>query len=169
MPRENRERRYIAEYLLETYPQGGYYTNVALGPIPDEITARYGLSAGAALFQPSRLRIDAVVPQKTSYLLIEAKIREPRDAIGNLLLYRTQAQITPDLPEYVGQPFQARLVVPWALDWVVAAAKEHGMEIAIYLPPWVEGYVRERQNYFTRDYRIARDEKMRLRKLLGVD
>lgn len=169
MPREDRERRYIQDYMLSQFPAGGWVTNVPLGPIPQEILSRHGLQAGAALFRPSRPRIDAVRWTNAGYWLIEAKIREPKHAIGDLLVYKALAGKTPDLPNYEGQPLLMRLVVPWALDWVQDEARVHGMELAIFLPAWVEDYVRERQEYFTRDYRLARDEKMRLRKAFGLE
>ena len=169
MPREERERRYVVDFLQETFPRGGWTTNVPLGPIPEEITTRHGLTAGAALFHPSRPRIDAVYPTRDRYLLIEAKIREAKAAIGDLLVYRALAEKTLDLPGYDGQPFGMLLVVPWALSWVREAASAHGMELAIFLPPWVEDYVRMRQDYFTREWRMKREETMRLRKALGVE
>ena len=169
MPREERERRYVAEWLLKTYPQGNFQTNVALGPIPVEITARHGLMAGAKLFQPSRPRIDGVVWLPHLYLLVEGKIREAKMAIGDLLVYKALAERSPDLPSYEGQPFRLTLVVPWALDWVKQAAQANEMDLQIFLPPWVEDYVRERQNYFTREVRLARDEKMRLRRTFGLE
>ena len=169
MPREERERRFVSDYLLEFHPQGGWMTNVPLGPIPEEIVTRYGLTAGAKLFGPSRPRVDAVIWTPPAYWLIEAKIREPKAAIGDLLVYKALAEHTPDLPNYDGQPIRMRLVVPWALDWIKQAAQDHGMELIVFLPPWVEGYVRERQEYHTRESRISREEKMRLRKTFGLE
>ena len=169
MPREERERRYIRDYLLKFYPGGGWVTNVPLGPIPQEIIARYGLQAGAKLFQPSRPRIDAVLLAANRYFLIEAKIREAKAAIGDLLVYRALAEKTPDLPLYDGQVLAMRLVVPWALDWVKLAAQEHGMDLVEFLPAWVEDYVRMRQDYFTKEWRMKREEIIRLREVLGVE
>ena len=169
LPREERERRYVSDYLLQNHPQGGWVTNVPLGPIPEEITTRYGLTAGAKLFAPSRPRIDAVLWTTPAYWLIEAKVREAKAAIGDLLVYKALAEKTLDLPNYEGQPFRMRLVVPWALDWIRQASQAHDMELTIFLPPWVEGYVRERQNYFTREARLSREEKMRLRRTFGLE
>lgn len=169
MPREERERRFVNDYLLTHFPRGGWYINVPLGPVPDEIVAQHGLAKGSKLFQPSRPRIDAVIPTKDEYWLIEAKIREAKAAIGDLLVYHELAKRTPDLPGYTEQPFRLRLVVPWALDWIKLEALAHSMELVVFLPAWVEDYVRDRQLYFTRSYRIARDEKMRNRRILGLE
>jgi len=169
MPREERERRYIQDFLLQNYPRGGWVTNVPLGPIPQEILARYGVSAGAKLFRPSRPRVDAVLLAANRYFLVEAKIREPKAAIGDLLVYKSLAEKTPDLPIYNGEPISMMLVVPWALDWVKIAARQHDMHLVEFRPAWVEDYVRMRQDYFTRDWRMKREEIMRLRRSLGVE
>ena len=166
---EPRERRYIAEYMADAYPQGNYALNVPLGPVPEDIAAKFGLAAGAKLIRPSRPRIDAVAWNRNYYYLIESKIREAKAAIGDILTYRALADKTADLPGYTGQEFQMVVVVPWALEWVLEAAQANGIRAEIYLPPWVEQYVKDRQLYFTAEYRVARAEKMRLRKTLGVE
>lgn len=169
MGHQDRERRYIADYMLQEFPQGGWTLNVPLGEVPEEIVARYGPVRGAALFRPSRPRVDAVASLPDRYLLLEAKVREPKAAIGELLLYRDLAAMTMDLPGYRGQPIALRLVVPWLLDWVREVARNHALEVAVYLPAWIEDYIRERQEYFTAAYRQRREEKKRLRELYGVE
>ena len=163
------ERRYVAEYLAAFYPDGGWVSNVPLGAVPEEIKAQYGQQRGAALFRPSRPRVDAILSTPGLYILIEAKVREPKMAIGDLLLYRSLAEKTEDLPLFDGQPIGMRLVVPWALDWVRTAATAHGMQLVIYYPKWIEDYVRQRQHYFSAEYREQREEKQRLRKAFGLE
>lgn len=169
MPREERERRYIAEYMALTYPRGNYQLNVPLGPIPRELVQQLGQAQAAQVFYPTRPRIDACAWTKTAYLLVEAKIREPKHAIGDLLVYRSLIPSTVDLPSYDGQPIVARLVVPDILDWIRASAVEHRLDVVTYRPAWLAAYWAERQNYFTRDYRVARDQKQAMRKILGLE
>ena len=59
VPRKERERRFISEYMLQAWPEGGYQLNVELGPIPQEYVDRLGLGKAAALFRPTRPRVDA--------------------------------------------------------------------------------------------------------------
>lgn len=169
MARKERERRYISEYLLHEWPQGGYQANVELGPIPQEYVDRLGLGKAAALFRPTRPRVDAVKWTKDRYYLIEAKIRDIKAGIGDLSYYRNMIPRTPDLPFYDGQPVIARLVVPWMIDWIQAAADAAGVEVVVFWSDWIADYVKERQHYFTSEYRAERAEKMRLREILGVD
>ena len=169
MPRKERERRYISEYMLKTWPEGGWQLNVELGPIPQEYVDRYGLGKAAALFRPTRPRVDAVKWTPDKYYLIEAKLRDIKAGIGDLSYYRNMVKGTLDLPFYDGQPIICRLVVPWMIDWIRMAAEAAGVEVIVYFAAWVEDYVKERQHYFTAAYREERAEKMRLREILGVD
>lgn len=169
MPRQERERRYIAEYMHKEWPEGGYQLNVELGAIPQEYIDRYGLGKAAALFRPTRPRVDAIKWTPEKYYLIEAKIRDIKAGIGDLYYYRGMLPTTPDLPFYEGQPVVFRLVVPWMIEWIKAAADSAQVEVVVFHADWIDDYVKERQNYFTAEYREARAQKMKLREILGVD
>lgn len=169
MARQERERRYISEYMMKTWPEGGWQLNVELGPVPQEYIARYGQERAAALFRPTRPRVDAVKWLPEKYYLIEAKIRDIKAGIGDLSYYRGMLPGTKDLPFYDGQPVICRLVVPWMIDWIRAAADAAGVEVVVFTADWIQAYVDERKHYFTAEYRTARAEKMRLREILGVD
>lgn len=169
MPRQERERRFIAEYMMKTWPEGNWQLNVELGPIPQEYVNRYGPVKAAALFRPTRPRVDAVKWLPGAYYIIEAKIRDIKAGIGDLSYYRGMLATTADLPHYEGQPFICRLVVPWMIDWIKTAAEAAQVEVVVSHQEWIEDYIRERQHYFTAEYRAERAEKMRLREILGVD
>ena len=169
MARKERERRYISEYMVHKWPEGGWQLNVALGPIPDNLVQQYGVKAAAALFRPTRLRVDAVRWSPERYDLIEAKLRNIKDGIGDLLIYQRLAPKTPDLPFYDKQPIHLVLVVPYDVPWIRDITDANNIEYAVFWQDWVKDYVKERQNYFTAEYRAARAEKMRLREILDVD
>lgn len=169
MPRKERERRYIAEYMKETFPEGYWQLNVELGPIPQEYVQRLGVARAAALFRPTRPRIDAIKWTSSTYYLIEAKIRDIRAGISDLTYYKSLISVSPDLPYYEGQTVIARLVVPWMLDWLSPVASAGGVEVVVFHKAWIDDYVKERQHYFTAEYRAERAEKMRLRRILDVE
>ncbi len=169
MARKERERRYISEYMLKTWPMGGWQLNVELGPIPSEYVRRHGLKKAAAIYRPTRPRVDAVKWTDNAYYLIEAKIRDMKNGIGDLSFYKGMALQAPDLPFYDGQPIILRLVVPWMIDWIRIAAEAAHVEIRIFMADWIDAYVKEKQHYFTAEYRAKRAEIMKLREILGVD
>jgi len=169
MERKERERRYIVEYMKATFPDMAWQLNVELGEVPQEYVTRYGLTKAAALFRPTRPRVDAVRWEEGRYLLIEAKLRDIKSGIGDLLYYKSIIPVTPDLPYYDGQPVHCQLVIPWVIDWIKTVADAAKVELAVFCQDWIADYVKERQHYFTAEYREARREKMELRKVLGVE
>lgn len=169
MPRQERERRYIAEYMLDQFPLGNWKMNVEMGPIPEELIWQHGAELAAKIFRPSRPRIDAVVWTEKDYYLIEAKIREPKTGLGDLHTYGALVASTPDLPNFDGQKIILRLVVPDALEWVMIAATVQGIELVRFWRDWIAAYWKERQNYHTAAYREARDAKIQTRRILGLD
>lgn len=169
MPRQERERRYISEYMMKTWPEGGWQLNVGMGAIPQEYVDRHGLGKAAAIFRPTRPKVDAVKWTPERYYIVEAKLRAIKNGIGDLLYYKAMVPTTPDLPYYDGQPITYRLVVPWMLDWIQWVADEAGIEVVVSWQDWIADYIRERQHYFTAEYRAERAETMRLREILGVD
>ena len=146
-----------------------YQLNVELGAIPPEYIQRYGIAKAAALFRPTRPRVDAVRWTPDKYILIEAKLRDIKSGIGDLMYYKSSIPETPDLPFYDGQPLECLLVVPWMLEWLSPAAVRAGITLAIAHYDFVDEYVRDRQHYFTAEYRDERKRKMELREILGVD
>jgi hypothetical protein len=163
------ERRFIREYMDHIYPPGTYELNVEIGEIPQEILEIHGLRGARLLYRPFRRRIDAVAWTPSSYHLIEAKIRDPLEGLGRLHTYLTLAGRTPDLPGYEHQPFKKILVVPFALEWIKQAASDDNVALVEYWQDWIADYIRDRQLYFTKEYRTTREEKLRLRQLLGVE
>ena len=169
MATKEQERRYIVEYLLHRWPEGGWILNVPLGAIPDYLVQHHGLAKAAAYYRPTRPRVDAIMPTKSKYYLIETKVREPKQGIGDLAFYRGLIPTTPDLPYYTGQEIIYLCVVPWMISWVEEAGKAMDIEVDIYHRAWIDEYIQGRQHYYSAEYREARDKKLALRVKLGVD
>ena len=169
MARQQRERRFMSEYVMRTWPGGNAKQNVPLGEIPEELVRIHGLTAAAAVWRPSRRRVDAVAWSEDSYFIVEGKIRDPFEGLGRLIVYAEEARATPDLPGYTGQPIIPRLVVPFVSERDRRAALAHDLELVEFRPEWIADYVKERQRYFTAEYRRAREAKERMRDLLGVE
>ena len=169
MPRQERERRFIAEYVLEAFPSGDWMLNVPLGEVPAELVRIRGTAAAAAIFRPQRRRVDAVSWSPHAYYIVEAKIRDPFEGIGRLVTYAKEALRTNDLPGYEGQPIIPRLVVPFVIERDRISATELDIEIVEFSPVWIGEYVRERQLYFTAEHRLARQERNDARRLFGLE
>lgn len=169
MPRQERERRFIAEYMLATFPGGDWELNVPLGNVPIELVQQMGMDQARRMFRPSRHRVDAVAWTPDRYYIIESKIRDPREGMGQLVLYLLEAGDTPDLPGFTGQELIPRLVVPFSIPRDQEVAQKLGLELVTFWQDWIAGYIKERQLYFTAEYRAARDGILRSRELLGLE
>ncbi len=166
---EQRERRYISEYMLQAFPGGSFALNVELGPVPTELVEVHGLDGAALRYRPFRRRVDGTAWDERTYWLVESKIRDPLEGLGRLQTYRDLAGETPDLVGYERQEVRMRLVVPFSLDWIKVAAQKAGIELVEFFPSWITAYFQERQRYFTAEYRAKRDEKQAMRKLFGLE
>ncbi len=164
-----RETRLLWEFLQATYPGETWSTNVELGTLPEDDIMMRGVRGAAARLRPFRRRVDAVHWTSDRYDLIEAKIRDPLPGLGGLLIYEALAKVTPGLIGYTGQPIHKILVVPFALQWIRDVADELGVEVVEFWREWIADYYRAWQNYFTREYRIARDERKEKLRLMGLE
>jgi hypothetical protein len=164
-----RERRYGAEYMKKEFPHGNFAMNVPLGKIPQESIDQLGVTEAASVYRPYRPRADAIAWSAGHYILLEFKIVNPAIGIGQLLMYQFLIPVTNDLPYYTGQPLEMRLVTPSAIDWVQTVCFQAGIRLIIEEQSWISEYIDSRQNYFRAPYRAAREEKLRMRRLLGLE
>jgi len=164
-----RERRYISEFMLEFFRGDNYELNTPIGPLPPELVEKFGPVYAAAQFRPSRRRVDALAWTAHKYIIVEAKIRDPLPAIGQLLTYKALLQRTPDLPDGPKEDIELWLVCPWALEWIKVAAQEVGINLKVYWQDWIAEYVKDYQSYHTAEYRQKREETLRQRRILGVE
>ena len=84
------------------------------------------LSQAARVYRPSRRRVDAVAWTPSTYFIIESKVRDPAEGMGWLITYLSEANKTPDLPNYTGQEIKGRLVVPFTIQRDREMAAEFG-------------------------------------------
>ena len=113
--------------------------------------------------------MDAVAVENGRLVLIEAKVFKIVDGLSKLPTYKTLVPSTPELSPYHGLPIIMRLVAPWTSETMEVMAKGLGVEIVVFNPDWIRDYVQQYHNYWQREYREAREEKMRLRRALGVE
>lgn len=140
-----RDRRYVAEWVIENYPHAQVFYNLRLGPPPAEISAAYpGLDVDryARVWKKT---CDAVVVTEEELFLIEGELRRPLLALGELLIYRDLLSTTPELKPYIGLRVRTILLCPIEDPTLEMTLKEHKIEKALYRPPWVEEYLKEVQ------------------------
>jgi hypothetical protein len=163
---KKRERRYVAEWVSARYPKATVKLNVPLGPVPKALEEEVGLYKAMKVFRPWRAKADAIVILPDRMLVVEGEIRDPRSALGDLLVYRDMIDSTPELEPYRHLRREFWLVVPWTTTWVKEYAEKNNIDIDIYCPDWIKDYVEELGKYFTPEGREKREE--RKRRLAGL-
>lgn len=163
------ETRLVAEYLKATYSGFTYITGQPLGLVSQQLLVEEGFAKGLRMQRPNRPEVDAVVLHPKLLILIEAKVREILNGLAKLPFYMSLVPFTPELKEYAHLPILMELVAPLAGPNHEIMASEAGIRIVKFRPAWIDEYVAEYQHYWTREYRLAREEKLRNRELLGLE
>lgn len=158
---QSREKRYIVEWAEKRFPECEKRFNTPLGPIPPSLVEEFGPLKAARMYRPWRPDVDVVIICPDSLILAEAEIKNPRSAIGDLLVYKDLVDKTPELQPYLNRKLRLFLVIPWATTWIKETAMGNGIEIDIFLPDWIADYVEELQKYYTKEGRLKREERRR--------
>jgi len=137
------ERRYVVEAVQAFWPDAIYKAfNVRLGRPPEELR-RLHPELDRRWMKVWLPCADAIVVTDTHLYVVEAKIRNPRQAIGQLLDYVRRVPETPELAPYAGRPIVAVLVVPFADPELVKTCKQFNIDVREFRPKWVEEYMKD--------------------------
>lgn len=163
------ERRYVADYMLAKWPEGGYQMNVPLGPIPTEIASGLGYEAAARIYRPFRPEVDAIKYFEGGLIIIEAKVFKTMDAMAKLRWYGELVGSTEELRPWWGKANQLRLVTPRITALLTEMARASGVEVDVFVTDHVLAQAQKYERYWTREYREERARKKAMRAALGLD
>ena len=163
------ETRLVAEYLKDTYPQFSSIAKQPLGLISEELLKTEGYVKGLRMQRPSRPEVDAIVLLPRYFVLIEAKVWHIVDGMAKLPLYKSLIPFTPELKQYQPREVIMELVVPWSNPNLEVMCRDANIRLVVYCPEWIAEVVNRVQLYGTREYRLAREQKLRDRELLGLE
>ena len=171
MVRKNRntEDRMISEYVAKQYKDFPYMMHVPLGRIPADIVKDVGYTQAIAFMRPYRLEVDAIVILPRYLVLIEAKVFKTIDGLAKLPLYKSLVPFTPELAQYEGREVIMELVVGWTNPNLEIMTRDAGVRLMVYAPDWLTAVVQDYHQYWTKEYRDARNQKLALRTMYGID
>lgn len=159
-----RESRLIAEWANENVLQHPFTLRQPLGGFP---AGRFGNHGGADFMRaarPWRFEVDLAVFPPGELWLVEAKIRNITDGLGQLVVYDNVIAETPELEHLVDAPRRLILVSPWELTQFESLAGRLGIELVQFRPAWITAYVEELSLSTT----AAATEKRQARRELAV-
>jgi hypothetical protein len=163
------ETRLVAEYLKDKYSKFPFISKQPLGPVSTDLMAEVGYQKAINMSRPSRPECDAIVLHPNWLILIEAKVWHIVDGMAKLPLYKSLIPFTPELKEYATRPVEMELVAAWTNPSLEIMCRSAGIRLVVYHPEWINDVVNRVKDYGTREYRMAREEKLRNRELLGLD
>jgi len=132
---------YLTEWLGITYPPGTWRTNVPLGDVEVPETVRLTEAEARFVKKPLRPIADAVVVLRDEVHLVEAKIREDRGKIEQLLMYEYLFPKTPEYRAHRDKRIRKLLVTPKDQGGFEEFLRKYGIEVVYYRPPWIQEYL----------------------------
>ncbi len=163
------EGPFLSSYILSHYAKFPVMYDQGLGAIPDEYLRKYGTAKAIAMYDPTRMHVDAIVLLPRYFLLIEAKVWEVMMGLGKLPIYKSLVPITPELKQYQPREILMELVVARTNDNLEWSAKDNGVKVVLFSTPGAEVAIRDRENYQLPEYRAKREQILKTRESLGLE
>jgi len=163
------ETKLVSEYVKNQYGQFPHITKQPLGLPSPELLVTEGYEKGLRMQRPLRFEVDAIVMHPKWLILIEGKVWHIKNGVGDLIAYRSLVPFTPELKQYLNREVLLELVVPWTNPNLEIMCRDNGIRLQVYHPEWINEVANRVQLYGTRDYRTAREAKLRDRELLGLE
>lgn len=137
-----RELLMVTEYLAKNYNKYPSKTRVRLGSIPSELN-KIGMDLSEQRMAGVWRRwADAIVFRPRSVVIIEAAIKPDPGYVSKLQLYGRLFKHTPEFQPYALLPVTLELVYALRDEAVIQLAREAGIRVVEYKPPWLDEYLR---------------------------
>ena len=139
--RQQREVRLVADFVAEFYPDDRAIFNIRVGGINPVITDQDLSPAELAILGVHRRYADAIVIRERDLVLIEGYILPSLGKISQILGYRALLPLTPELGTFASMPITAIIVGPIEDQFMARLARESGIQVRVYRPPWIEEFL----------------------------
>lgn len=138
---QQRERRYVVEYVYNTYPAAIKLFNVRLGDIPERFRFSSLALENANMFKVFRRFVDALVITADEVILIEAKMIAKVENLAQLEMYARLLHQTKELQQLIANKVVKKVLVAVVLDPELAKeAERYNVEVRVYRPAWAVDY-----------------------------
>ena len=139
--RQQRETRLVADFVSAFYPDDRAIFNLRVGGINPLITDQDLTEGELALIGSHRRYADAVVIRERDLVLIEGYILPTLGKVSQILGYRALVPLTPELGAFASMPITAIIVGPIEDQFMARLARESGIQVRVYRPPWIEEFL----------------------------
>ncbi len=141
--RQPREMKLLAEYNAIHNAGAEVRSPVRLGAIDavPEAPAYRNLPKG--FFGSLRRWADAIVVRPDRLVLQEAKIRPDVGVVSQMQMYKRLVPLTPELRGLLDRPLELELVIAVDDPSLVELARDAGITVRVFSPPWVAVYLEQ--------------------------
>lgn len=139
------EMRLIGEYVARTYGDATIFLRLRLGQLEPGPGAGDLSESERRTYNVYRRWADAVIVRPSELILIEAKMRAEPGVVAQLDLYARLLPYTPELRPYLNRPLVKELLVAIEDPVVSMLAREQGIRVSVYLPPWFGAWAAHRR------------------------
>ncbi len=149
------EAQYVSEYVATRYPRTPVRLHVRLGTPPVSTIDRPLTAEEERVFRYRMRWADAVVFTPEETIVIEGKLRaaEYAKAIGELEIYMSLVQYTPEFKELLAPRIVGELLIPGQDPTVETVARRKGYRVVVWAPSWIENFRRAVPPRFSRPVR----------------
>ncbi len=139
--RQQRETRLVADFVSAFYPDDRAVFNLRVGGINPVITDQDLTEGELTLIGAHRRYADAVIIQERELVLIEGMILPTLGKVSQILGYRALLPFTPELGDHASKPVTAIIVGPIEDQFLARLARQQGVLVRVYRPPWIEEFL----------------------------
>lgn len=140
-PKQQRERRLLAEWLALRWPDARVQQQVRLGAYQPSISTSGLDRTEIKALGVWRRYADAIVYERSRLVLIEASIPADVGYVARLQLYKRLVPLTPELEEFRSLPVAMLYLCAIEDPIVTAIAREAGIAVEVYQPSWVAEFI----------------------------
>jgi len=138
------ELAYVEDWLYTFHRDKITMTNVPIGPDVKIEDGKIVYTAEEGLKSTRRPRCDAVVITQGEIWIVEAAVLPHRytKALGDLLMYKGIAHLTPEFREYMPRSIRFKLLTPLKHPKVWEECLRNDIENIVWMPPITAEYLR---------------------------
>jgi len=133
--------RMLIEWLQRSYPPGTWRTNVRLGMPHPEVVEPYVEPELRRMTVITTPQADAIAILPAEVHIIECLVRPEWWKILMLKVYGKLFSLTEQFKAHWHKPVELILLCAISNPFMQWIAKEEGIRIALYRPPWIEAYL----------------------------
>jgi len=135
------ESRLVSEWVYATFPQAHVIFRAYLGAFDAALQDAAKSEAELRALGVWRRYADALVALPDEVHLVEAKVRGTPGVLEQLDLYARLFPLSPDYQHLLGRTVVRDLVWAIADPVIEGMARERGIRVHLFHPPWVDEYL----------------------------